>query len=85
MLTYFSAAYANCRGGLAGFDELTRHALSHPCAYTRWYFLMLLHFFIWSRRHVAAPSGSVQDDIVTAAADEYGMTLIHTSMRLFHH
>lgn len=37
------------------------------------------------RRYVAAPSGSVQDDIVIAAADEYGMTLIHTAMRLFHH
>ena len=39
----------------------------------------------YPRRYVAAPSGSVQDDIVIEAANEYGMTLIHTAMRLFHH
>eukprot|EP01137_Pigoraptor_chileana_P005767 Opistho-2@49278 len=34
---------------------------------------------------IAAPSGSVQDAVVVAAADEYGMTFAHTSLRLFHH
>ncbi|KAJ2498703.1 bifunctional phosphoribosylaminoimidazolecarboxamide formyltransferase/IMP cyclohydrolase [Coemansia sp. RSA 2052] len=34
---------------------------------------------------VAAPSGSIQDDIVIQAADAYGMVLAHTSLRLFHH
>jgi phosphoribosylaminoimidazolecarboxamide formyltransferase / IMP cyclohydrolase len=34
---------------------------------------------------IAAPSGSVQDDIVVAAADAYGMTYCHTDLRLFHH
>ncbi|KAJ2291734.1 bifunctional phosphoribosylaminoimidazolecarboxamide formyltransferase/IMP cyclohydrolase, partial [Coemansia sp. RSA 2706] len=35
--------------------------------------------------YVAAPSGSVQDAAVIAAADEYGMVLAHTNLRLFHH
>lgn len=34
---------------------------------------------------VAAPSGSVQDDIVIKAANEYNMVLIHHTLRLFHH
>ncbi|KAJ2334649.1 bifunctional phosphoribosylaminoimidazolecarboxamide formyltransferase/IMP cyclohydrolase [Coemansia sp. RSA 2681] len=34
---------------------------------------------------VAAPSGSIQDDVVIQAADAYGMVLAHTSLRLFHH
>jgi len=36
-------------------------------------------------QYIAAPSGSVQDDVVIAAADAYGMTLCHTDLRLFHH
>ncbi|CAG8521848.1 6838_t:CDS:10 [Acaulospora morrowiae] len=35
--------------------------------------------------YVAAPSGSVQDNAVIQVANEYGMVLIHTSIRLFHH
>ncbi|KAJ2009408.1 bifunctional phosphoribosylaminoimidazolecarboxamide formyltransferase/IMP cyclohydrolase [Coemansia thaxteri] len=35
--------------------------------------------------YVAAPSGSIQDAAVIAAADSYGMALAHTSLRLFHH
>ncbi|RIB02108.1 cytidine deaminase-like protein [Gigaspora rosea] len=35
--------------------------------------------------YVAAPSGSVQDSAVMQAADEHGMVLIHTNLRLFHH
>ncbi|KAI9228634.1 MAG: phosphoribosylaminoimidazolecarboxamide formyltransferase/IMP cyclohydrolase [Piptocephalis tieghemiana] len=34
---------------------------------------------------VAAPSGSVQDEAVIKAADEYGMLFCHTNLRLFHH
>ncbi|TPX41735.1 hypothetical protein SeMB42_g05439 [Synchytrium endobioticum] len=35
--------------------------------------------------YVAAPSGSVQDDIVVAEADKRGMVMVHTQWRLFHH
>jgi phosphoribosylaminoimidazolecarboxamide formyltransferase / IMP cyclohydrolase len=35
--------------------------------------------------YVAQPGGSVQDDEVTAACDEYGMTMAFTALRLFHH
>ncbi|CAG8644151.1 19496_t:CDS:10 [Dentiscutata erythropus] len=35
--------------------------------------------------YVAAPSGSIQDQAVIQAADEHGMVLIHTNLRLFHH
>ena len=35
--------------------------------------------------YIAAPSGSVQDDVVIKAADEHGMVLAHTNLRLFHH
>ncbi|KAJ2816702.1 bifunctional phosphoribosylaminoimidazolecarboxamide formyltransferase/IMP cyclohydrolase, partial [Coemansia sp. 'formosensis'] len=35
--------------------------------------------------YVAAPSGSIQDDVVIQAADSYDMVLAHTSLRLFHH
>jgi phosphoribosylaminoimidazolecarboxamide formyltransferase/IMP cyclohydrolase len=36
-------------------------------------------------RYIAAPSGSVQDAAVIAAADAYNMVLVHTNLRLFHH
>ena len=36
-------------------------------------------------RYVAQPGGSVQDEGVIAAADEYGMTMCLTGTRLFHH
>ncbi|RIA93552.1 phosphoribosylaminoimidazolecarboxamide formyltransferase/IMP cyclohydrolase [Glomus cerebriforme] len=35
--------------------------------------------------YIAAPSGSVQDDVVIKAADEHGIVLAHTNLRLFHH
>lgn len=34
---------------------------------------------------ILAPSGSVQDKQVIETADAYGMTYIHTDLRLFHH
>ncbi|KAI9318027.1 phosphoribosylaminoimidazolecarboxamide formyltransferase/IMP cyclohydrolase [Dichotomocladium elegans] len=36
-------------------------------------------------KYVAAPSGSVQDSVVIAAADANDMVLVHTNLRLFHH
>lgn len=36
-------------------------------------------------RYIVAPSGSIQDEQVLAAAQHYGMTYIHTDLRLFHH
>jgi phosphoribosylaminoimidazolecarboxamide formyltransferase/IMP cyclohydrolase len=42
-----------------------------------------------ARRHgvrfVAEPGGSTRDDEVEAACREYGITLVHTKLRLFHH
>ena len=35
--------------------------------------------------YVSEPGGSVRDDIVIQAADEHGMTMCFTSVRLFHH
>ncbi len=35
--------------------------------------------------YVIQTGGSVQDDTVTAAADEYGMVMVNTGIRLFHH
>ncbi|CAG8482819.1 12831_t:CDS:10 [Funneliformis caledonium] len=35
--------------------------------------------------YIAAPSGSVQDSEVVKAADEHGIVLAHTNLRLFHH
>ncbi|KAJ2360638.1 bifunctional phosphoribosylaminoimidazolecarboxamide formyltransferase/IMP cyclohydrolase, partial [Coemansia sp. RSA 2611] len=35
--------------------------------------------------YVAAPSGSIQDDVIIQAADSYDMVLAHTALRLFHH
>jgi len=34
---------------------------------------------------VAQPGGSVQDDEVTRAAQDYGMVMAHNKLRLFHH
>jgi AICAR transformylase/IMP cyclohydrolase PurH len=34
---------------------------------------------------IAQTGGSVQDAAVTAAADEYGMAMVFTGVRLFHH
>jgi phosphoribosylaminoimidazolecarboxamide formyltransferase/IMP cyclohydrolase len=36
-------------------------------------------------RYVAQPGGSVRDAEVEAACREYGITLVHTGLRLFHH
>ncbi|KAI8098971.1 phosphoribosylaminoimidazolecarboxamide formyltransferase/IMP cyclohydrolase [Halteromyces radiatus] len=36
-------------------------------------------------KYIAAPSGSVQDDVVIAAADANDMVMAHTNLRLFHH
>ncbi len=35
--------------------------------------------------YVAQPGGSIRDDIVIAACDEYGMVMALTNSRLFHH
>ena len=35
--------------------------------------------------YVAQPGGSVRDDVVTEACDEYGMVMVMTGVRLFHH
>jgi phosphoribosylaminoimidazolecarboxamide formyltransferase/IMP cyclohydrolase len=35
--------------------------------------------------YIAQTGGSVQDEPVTAAADEYGMVMVMTGVRLFHH
>ncbi|VDK66859.1 unnamed protein product [Anisakis simplex] len=36
-------------------------------------------------KYVASPGGSARDEDIVEACDEYGMTLIHTGLRLFHH
>ena len=36
-------------------------------------------------RYVIEPGGAMRDDAVIQAADEYGMTLIFSGLRLFHH
>ena len=35
--------------------------------------------------YIAQPGGSVRDDVVIAACDEFGMAMAFTGMRLFHH
>lgn len=36
-------------------------------------------------RYIAQPGGSVRDEDVTEACREYGMAMVHTGIRLFHH
>jgi phosphoribosylaminoimidazolecarboxamide formyltransferase/IMP cyclohydrolase len=36
-------------------------------------------------RYVVQPGGSMRDDDVIAACDEYGMVMVMTGTRLFHH
>ena len=36
-------------------------------------------------RYVAEPGGSVRDDAVIECCDKYGMTMVFTGIRLFHH
>ena len=36
-------------------------------------------------QYIAEPGGSIRDDLVIAQADEYGMAMAFTGMRLFHH
>ena len=38
-----------------------------------------------SVKYIAEPGGSIRDDLVIAQADEYGMAMSFTGMRLFHH
>lgn len=35
--------------------------------------------------YIAQPGGSLRDDLVNAACDEYGIAMAHTGIRLFHH
>ena len=35
--------------------------------------------------YIAEPGGSIRDDLVIAKADDYGMSMAFTGMRLFHH
>ncbi|MBO5260907.1 MAG: phosphoribosylaminoimidazolecarboxamide formyltransferase [Coprococcus sp.] len=36
-------------------------------------------------KYIAQPGGSVRDDLVIECADKYGMTMVFTGIRLFHH
>ncbi len=36
-------------------------------------------------RNIAQPGGSTRDAEIRAACEEYGITLVHTDLRLFHH
>ncbi len=36
-------------------------------------------------KYLAQPGGSLRDDLVIEAANEYGMTMAFTGVRLFHH
>lgn len=36
-------------------------------------------------RYIVQPGGSVRDDIVIDACDEYGIVMVNTGIRLFHH
>ena len=36
-------------------------------------------------QYIAQTGGSARDDVVSAAAAEYGMTMVHTGLRLFLH
>jgi phosphoribosylaminoimidazolecarboxamide formyltransferase/IMP cyclohydrolase len=38
-----------------------------------------------SVQYLAQPGGSLRDDDVTAAAQQYGMVMVHTGLRLFLH
>lgn len=35
--------------------------------------------------YIAQPGGSLRDDLVNAACEEYGIVMAHTGIRLFHH
>lgn len=36
-------------------------------------------------RHIISPGGSTNDQVVIDACEKYGITLVHTGLRLFHH
>ena len=36
-------------------------------------------------KYIAQPGGSVRDDLVIEACDRYGMAMVFTGIRLFHH
>uniref|UniRef100_A0AC35EW93 Phosphoribosylaminoimidazolecarboxamide formyltransferase n=1 Tax=Panagrolaimus sp. PS1159 TaxID=55785 RepID=A0AC35EW93_9BILA len=36
-------------------------------------------------KYIVSPGGSTRDDEIIEACDEYGMVLIHSGLRLFHH
>ena len=36
-------------------------------------------------KYIAEPGGSIRDDVVIKACDDYGMVMSFTGMRLFHH
>ena len=36
-------------------------------------------------KFVAQPGGSIRDDLVIKACDDYGMAMVMTGRRLFHH
>jgi phosphoribosylaminoimidazolecarboxamide formyltransferase/IMP cyclohydrolase len=36
-------------------------------------------------RYIAQPGGSTRDPEIAEACDEYGIAMVHTGLRLFHH
>lgn len=43
------------------------------------------HAVKYGVKYIAHTGGSVRDDLVNEAAAEYGITMVHTGIRLFHH
>ena len=42
-------------------------------------------FFQFGVKNIVTPGGSTRDDEIIEACDEYGLILIHSGLRLFHH
>lgn len=67
------------------------HALSISLQLKPWsschnsYFLPVCVCLQSGVQYIAAPAGSAADEVVINACNEQGITLVHTSLRLFHH
>ena len=46
---------------------------------------MKLPFLQSGVEFIVSPGGSTNDEGVIAAADEHGMVVVHSNLRLFHH
>jgi phosphoribosylaminoimidazolecarboxamide formyltransferase/IMP cyclohydrolase len=83
------AALAGPQGPLTGDERRDWIARMHGISLVSDGFIPFRDNIEHAQKHgvsfIAQPGGSTRDDEIEAACREYGIALVHTKLRLFHH